>query len=195
MDHDILTEPIANPAEQTEGTIQLVRDAVKECVLLNFGYRFQCGEDEGDIRFQLQTTEATWRSQFIVNEDERIVRLYAYLTDEGYPNTLHFRVSELVHRLNEQIILGHFGFDWDSGSVSLHLAEDFRGRECSSLDIERMLNTVAFPIGLWQFAFAKIKRPEIKPTDAFSAAMIEAEANEGDAIVSKATRKALLTLI
>jgi hypothetical protein len=174
---------------------QLIRDAVKECVLLTFGYRFQRGNDDDDIRFQLQTTEACWRSQFIVNEDERIVRLYAYLTDDGYSENLRNRVGELVHRLNEQIILGHFGYDWDSGGVSLHLVEDFRGRECSSLDVERMLNTLAFPIGLWQMAFGKIKRPEIKPIDAFNAAMIEADAVEEDADVSKGTRKALLTLM
>ena len=44
---------------------------------------------------------------------------------------------------------GHFEFDIESGAVSFHLIEDFRGRECTSLDIERMLNTVGFPISLW----------------------------------------------
>jgi hypothetical protein len=41
----------------------------------------------------------------------------------------------------------------------------------------------------------KIKRPEIKPIDAFTASLIEADVNENDAEVSKGTRKALLTLM
>jgi hypothetical protein len=106
--------------------VQLIRDAVKERVLLTFGYRFKCGDDEGDVRFHLQTPKAIRRSQFIVNENERIVRLYVYLTDDGYFPSLHGRVAELVHRLNEQIILGHYAYDCDTGGVLLHLVEDFR---------------------------------------------------------------------
>ena len=103
------------------------------------------------------------------------------------PQLCMARVAELVHRLNDDIILGHFGFEWDTGAVSFHLVEDFRGRLCSAPDIERMLNALEFPLELWQLALRKIRRLEIKPIDAFNAAMIEADANEDDAVVSKGT--------
>ena len=182
------------PSEASEDP-QLIRDAIKECVLLNFGYRFTCGEIPEDVRFELITTEAKWRSQFIAHQEARLVRLFVYLTDDQYPQALQRRAGELVHRLNETIILGHYAYECKGGGVSFHLAEDFRNRECTADDIEKMMNAVAFPLRLWRHSFEKIQKPKVVPVDALQAALIEAGASEEDASVSKATRRAILQLI
>ena len=78
----------AAQAPESEQGSQFIRDAIKECVLLHFGYRFTCGGIPEDVRFELITTEAKWRSQFIAHEEARLVRLFVYVTDQLYPQAI-----------------------------------------------------------------------------------------------------------
>lgn len=42
---------VGRDAPSLDEDVQLIRDAVKECVLLTFGYRFQHGENEDGYSF------------------------------------------------------------------------------------------------------------------------------------------------
>lgn len=167
-----------------------------EAVLALFGYPFERGPSSNDFRFRLHTTsEASWRSQLLVHESERLVRLCVFLSDNLYPKSREWWVRELVARIDDKIgVLGAFGIDWDVGAVTYRATADLRYEQPLLQVLTDLLNGVAFPLAVWEHAYRHVLNASVLPADALTASLIEVRSHEG-AHVTKAVRRVLLRVV
>lgn len=160
--------------------------------LNTFGYSFDV-KNGTDFRFRLCTDRKRfWRSQMIVDGD--IIRSITFLTDDFYLSHQRQFVLETVCRLNAVAsVLGGWHFDWDSGSCEYRFGLDLRGVSDVRQSITQALNTVAFPVKLWERCFARRDgRHSVRA--AVNASLIELSASNHQA-VSDDTRRVLLRVV
>jgi hypothetical protein len=166
--------------------------AIVALTLNDFGYPFEV-KSGSDFRFRLCTDpKRFWRSQMIVDGD--IIRSITFLTDDLYLSHQRQFVLETACRLNAMAsVLGGWHFDWDSGSCEYRFGLDLRGVSDVRQSITQALNTVAFPVKLWERCFARRdSRHSVRA--AVNASLIELSASNHQA-VSDDTRRVLLRVV
>jgi hypothetical protein len=169
---------------------------VEKC-LQSFGYSYHTAGEGADYRFECVVEEGVpLRSQLVVDEENHLLRHFVFLTDCGYPSARMPWVAELAARLDEAVaILGSIGFDWNTGTAFYRYGVDCRDQLfLLPDDIERILNSAAFPVKVWRLAFGNIDRLAVTPKAAATAALIEAGADCALPVTDE-TRRALLRLI
>lgn len=168
-----------------------LRVVVEQC-LRSLHCPFTVNHAGNDLRFHIFTDRQTsWRAQIVVHEDERLLQLFVYLTDDQYPVKCVPWIREFAARFNVCVtVLGCFAVGWDNGDVCYRAALDFRRIQPQPALIEDLLNGTAFPIRMWQRAFEHVWGRKVAPQDALNAALIAGDAYEGDG-VSNGTRRAL----
>lgn len=120
------------------------------------------------------------------------------LSPNGYPAHRKAWVRELVARLNETTaILGFFVVRWDDGSVYYSCGldlQDTRPDPFLAIDrIQQLLNTLAFPVSIWERSFRHINSETVDPLSALGASLVENECFD-DTTFSPGARRALLEL-
>lgn len=163
-------------------------------VLRAYGYSYQSPTPH-DFRFTALSGDGNrWLTQFLVYEDEKLVRLRVRLTEEPYLAHRQPWVMELAGRLDEEIgVCGSFEVSWDRGSVAYRTFRRFYADEQFHTRIPNMLDTLSFPLQVWVRAFRFIERAKVSPAAAVSAALVEVDCHEHPNL-SKEARRALLTL-
>lgn len=168
------------------------RSAVLGSVLDGFGYKYQRRDAGGDLRFRLFTeAEVSWRAQFLLSRQADLLRLIVYLTDTPYREDRQHEVGDLVHRLNDDIVvIGNFALSLYSGGVTFRSSLDLRRQSLDACTVENLLNTSSFPIRVWSHAYALV-RTGGSARSALNAALVLVGDFE-DAFVTRAVRKMLL---
>lgn len=144
----------------------------------------------GDFRFEVRSDRtASWRTQGIVYEAEQFVEFNIFVTDDLYPEDRTAWVAELAMRMTDNIPAGAFIFRYDEGDIRFRVVRTFReGEPITPEGIVSLLETTAFPLRLWQRAFAYRHDPAISPQDALEAALVAEEAYDGPGLPEAATR-------
>jgi hypothetical protein len=169
-------------------------ESVRAC-LVEFGYRFAEVKDGTEFRFEIATEVGRqFRSQLIVHAEEGMVRLYVYLDDLQYLPGRRGWVVEAVARLNECVVLGHFDFRWDAGTVQYRTALDGRRTQVEPANIEDLLNSAAFPLRLWAHVERQLPKRKVTPRDAVEAAQIACQVAESE-LSNDSVRRGLLELV
>ncbi len=133
-----------------------------------------------------------WRSQGIVYEDEKFIEFNIFVTDDLYPEDRRAWVAELASRMTDNIPAGAFIFRYDEGDTRLRVVRTFReGEEITPEAIIHTLEQVAFPLKLWQRAFAYRYDLAVSPQDALEIALVAEEADDGSGLSIAATRAIL----
>ena len=171
-----------------------IRRAAEACLLVCYGYDFKTSQDGGEIRFECKTAfGTTLYSQFVIHDVERVLRLYVHLWRD-YPKPKKRWVEKLVSFLNLEVAVFGFFAMGENGSVFFQSAIDFANIPIDPSAVKEMMNKAAFPITVFEKAFARIDTPEVGPIDAVLAALVETDAYRWDD-VSTSTRKALLKVV
>lgn len=165
-------------------------------VLDSFGYRYIINQKGNSILFDCQTPgrEADapgewWRSRFAIFEDSRVLTIESFLTDALYNAARRNWVLELTCLINEAFPTGCFAFSWQHGWVQYRSHVSFDNREVTHGEVEALLNSISYPIRVWERAFEY----RHSPTDPRTA--LEASLHQLDGLeygVGKTTMKALL---
>jgi hypothetical protein len=156
----------------TDGSI---RKAVTLC-LDDFGYDYLNTPANNDIRFESVVEEGkpTWRSQILINEEHRLVRLFVFLTDELYPEHRRLWVAELAARTSDALAIGSIEYDWDTGSAHFRNSLDLRGTDTTPDAIAmRLLNPSSFAVGLWDRAYRRVNSPKTTSVMALGTALVD----------------------
>lgn len=168
--------------------------ATTESVLRAFGYRFTTNRSGTSTLFEAITEGGvSWRSRFASFEASRVLEVSSFVTDDLYHPSRTQWVHELACRASEAIPLGSFLFRWGEGSVRYRTHVAFNDGAITTDAVARLLNSLAFPLQVWQAAF-RLRHSKATPEAALNAALIRLEAFEGED-VSNATRRALLTIV
>lgn len=166
-----------------------IRSAVEAC-LLEFGYRYFTHRRTGDLRFFCKTPDEEYRSQFIISEEEKLLRFFIF-TDDFFPVEWKPRVYELVHRVNEIVVLGGFAVMWDEQEIFFRISADFRACEPSVESVEHLMNSASFPLKLWEKAFRYLKKGKASPRECVEAARFALDVHDEDE-VSKGAKKLVM---
>lgn len=156
-----------------------IAESVRSC-LRGFGYPVAEHIAGIDFRFALVLpSRRSYRAQLVLAPPTRVVRFFAFLTDDFYPDGQRPWVTELVLRLDEKIgVLGGFGMQWDHGGIFYRAAVDFSGTTSVADGIERMLNATSFPLRVWEYAYGFLGTQGVSPGCAVDAALIAHECGE-----------------
>lgn len=137
-----------------------------------FGYAYD-QPTPGDFRFYLATGPdlKKWRAQILV--ERGVIRLTVFASDKEYRATRQYFVRDLAERLNYQIaVFGYFAFDWATGSTELRQALDIRHERFTAERFEAFLNTLAFPLSIWDRAYAYVDNLKTTAADAMAISLI-----------------------
>ena len=133
-----------------------------------------------------------WRTQGIVYEDQRFVEFNIFLTDELYPQDRSSWVSELAGRMNDTVPAGAWIYRYCEMDVRLRVVRTFQGAEPISPEpLIHLLSSTAFPLRLWDKAFAYRFDDGVSPQVALQASLVAEGAYDGRGL-SKASRKAIM---
>lgn len=161
-------------------------NAVSEALTSYFGYPFE-RQQPGDFRLDLLTPNRKWRSQILIS-DAGVLRLFVFLTDDLYRPTRSGFVSELTHRLNEDIaVAGSFAMNVMNGCVTYRQAIDFRQEAPTTARIIDFLNSVSFPLTTWERSFAYVDKVTVTSAQALEVALLFAQIEMPQ--VSRAVKK------
>jgi hypothetical protein len=177
IQRDSVEASVEQPIVATDGSI---RKAVMLC-LDDFGYDFLTTAAGNDIRFEsvVEKGKPTWRSQILIDEEHRLVRLFVFLTDELYPDYRRLWVAELAGRTSDALAIGSIEFDWDTGSAHFRNSLDLRSGNATADDIAtRLLNPSSFAIRLWDRGYQNVNSSKISARQALKAALISLDAHE-----------------
>jgi hypothetical protein len=170
---------------------QPLRNATEDA-LCQFGYPFE--DMSGSLIFEVVTEgAATWRSQALFYEDDRFIEINVYASDELYPEDRAPWVAELAARFNDAIPAGAWVFRYgDEQDVRFRLVRAFRHVEEITADaIAHLIEQAAFPLKLWEAAFAFRNEDAVTPEIALEAAMIGEAVYSGDGL-TKSARAAIM---
>lgn len=147
----------------------------------------------GSFVFEVITARtASWRTQGIVYEASRFVEFNIFVTDDLYTEDRREWVAELAARMTDNVPAGAFVFRFDEGDVRLRVVRTFREDEqITPAAIIHTLEQVAFPLRLWERAFAYRYDLAVAPQMALEAALMAEDAYEG-AGLSKTASKAIM---
>ena len=123
--------------------------------------------------------------------EDRTLRIYIYLTDDGYPEFAEPAIRELVERLNATIVFGRFVYA--AGPVRYEYGFDAYGRSATPRMMERTLKASALALALWRIAVERLITTGLSAQQALDVAMQEEGAKEAPGLES-ATLRALLTV-
>jgi hypothetical protein len=167
-------------------------DAVEGAVRHFVGNQFE-SNGLGEFRFFVTSPWTTsWRSQGIVYEAEKFIEFNIFVSDSLYREDRSSWVAELAARMTDAIPAGAFIFRHGEGDVRFRVVRTFReGEPITAEAIISILETTAFPLKLWQRAFAYRHEPSIAPQEALEAALIAEEAYDGSGLSNAATRAIL----
>jgi len=181
----------SDPSASAHGSIH---SAVERC-LQAFGYQMDPTSTDADIRFYCHTDRGTWRSQYLVHESARILCLFIFLTDDGYPIDRQGWVVELISRMNDAIaVLGNYTLQWETGAALYRYAVDFGERDIELATVSDMLDSLAFPLDVWQRAYRHVHASNISPADALHASRIEEGVFDREN-VNDATRRVMFSVV
>lgn len=153
-----------------------IKSAVEDC-LRGFCYTFLTNKRGTSTIFEsLLDPKEAWRSQFLINEEEQLLRLIIFLTDDWYPDTLWTEVMELGCRVDRDVVLGGIVVDVESKEVVYRASVDFRHIQPTPEIVADMLNTTAFPLRLWDTSFRWVRKGGADPKTALEGALISLDA-------------------
>lgn len=162
-------------------------------VLCEYSTKVLGGSTQGDYRFRIQTKSgANWRTQMLAHEEAGLLRLIVHL-DLLYSPKLRPSIMELVCRANSDLILGSFEFCWETGAVSFRHTLDVRGETLDRGLVERLLDSAAFPLALFERASGRLTTRGTAARVAWNASMVEEDATNMRSVAPE-TRKVLLSL-
>jgi hypothetical protein len=147
----------------------------------------------GSFVFEVNTARtASWRTQGIVYEASRFCEFNIFATDDLYTEDRRDWVAELAARMTDNVPAGAFIFRYDEGDVRFRVVRTFRDDEpITPAAIIHTLEQVAFPLRLWERAFAYRYDTAVAPQMALEASLVAEDAYEG-AGLSKAASKAIM---
>lgn len=148
----------------------------------------------GSFVFQLRTARAKpWRTQGLVYEESRFVEFNIFVTDDLYPDNRRGWIAEMAARMTDCSPAGAFVYRYgEEGDVRFRVVRTFQADEpITPAAIVHILETTAFPLRLWERAFAYRYDLDVAPQTALEAALIAEEAYDGSGL-SKPARKAIM---
>lgn len=163
--------------------------SVAERALYGFGYRFTVNRKRTSILFEARTPETGWRSRFAIYEEPRVLTVEAFVTDARYHPARRPWVMELAWRATDALPTCCFLFDADFGWVKYRSVMMFGDREATVPEIEAFMHAMAYPLRVWQEAFAH-RHSKVSAKDALHASLIKLDGFEG--VVTNSIRRALL---
>jgi hypothetical protein len=147
----------------------------------------------GSIIFKVVTDgAATWRSQAIMYEAEKFIEFNIFVTDELFLESRSAWVAELSARFNDAVPAGCWIYRYDEQDVRFRVVRTFRNEaEITADAIAHLLETVAFPLKLWERAFSYRYDEDVAPQDALEISLIALEAFDGDGLPNVVMRAVL----
>jgi hypothetical protein len=179
--------PTSAPERMNEPILAAVENSLR-----SFGYAYSVHGDGAEVRFGCRTRHRTWRSQFLLDPSARLLRLYVFLSDDMYPENLKHQMGELAIRISDLLVIGSVGMEWEGGAVYYRSSLDLRGSEDLNGDVDRLLNTAAYPLDAWEIAFDYLVHRGRSPAQAAEAVLVGLDLAEEDQACPD--RRALLSL-
>lgn len=169
-----------------------MKDAVESAIQRFAGDNYRSNGDE-EFRFVVRTDKAVpWRAQALIYKAEKFVEFNIFVTDDLFSVDRRDWVAELAARMTDNVPAGAFVYRYDESDVRLRVVRTFReGEPINAEAITSLLETTAFPLKLWQRAFAYRHDPAIAPQEALEAALIAEECYDGRGLSTAATRAIL----
>jgi hypothetical protein len=165
-----------------------------EAALRALNYSYEAPRGPSDLRFEIGTPDgSTYRAQLLIDEAHHVTQYYVHL-DLTYPPAKRVWVVELVMRINSELVIGGFEFDWDSGSIAFKVGLHFRTELVATDDASGILGLAAFPLSLFKRAYARRNGRNVSPKAAIEAARVLEGIAQSPAL-SNAGRRAMLHLV
>jgi hypothetical protein len=148
-------------------------------------------EQDGDLRFRLETPEMEYRAQLILHEHERLIRLYVFPDSIFYVERSR-EISELVAAVSDQLVFGSLEWDADKHFVYFRNAcIASEGHEAKQL--RSLLESCVFAMNVWSRAFQLVNENGLSPNEACNLALVKEGVSE-PLNLSNSAMKYILTL-